>query len=666
MSPTEQLLAGAVAALGGSPREGQQRMAEAVTSALDSRTHLLVQAGTGTGKSLAYLVPAVEHSVRTGNRVVVSTATLALQAQIVDRDLPRLVKAVGAELPRKPKAAVLKGRRNYLCKYKMDGGYPDEGAGMLFDLGADTAGDRVGGGGAGRGPDSPAAMTRLEEEIRRIRSWDASTETGDRDDLTPGVSDRAWSQVSVNAFDCLGQKCPLVEECWSELARARAAEADVVVTNHALLAIDAFGENSVLPEHSAVVVDEAHELRDRVTNALSGAITVAMLEAAASSARKHTTVQDTVVGMLDTAASALGKALANAEDGLITHWPDDLADAVVAIRDAAKQIFADSGADQDSKAPDAGRQMARARLQEILDLADRITERAGNDVSWVSRSNFRDRETVSLVVAPLSVAGTMRSGIFEEATVVATSATLALGGSFEPVAASMGLAGPEAPRYDSIDVGSPFAYEKQGILYVASHLRRPGRSGLGDDALDELQELLEASAGGALGLFSSRAGAQRAAEEMRERTDLPILLQGEDTLGSLVSQFAADDRTCLFGTMSLWQGVDVPGRTSRLVVIDRIPFPRPDDPLVTARTHQAHKNGANGFISVSATHAALRLAQGAGRLIRSVDDRGVVAVLDSRMRTAGYAGFLLRSLPPMWLTENGGAVRQALGRLAEG
>lgn len=650
---TPELLATAVAAVGGSEREGQTQMAEAVASALDTGTHLLVQAGTGTGKSLAYLVPALDYATRTGNRVIVSTATLALQAQIIDRDLPRLVRALRGDLARRPSTAVLKGRRNYVCRHKLDGGYPEDEAGMLFDLGADAA--------ASRG----SSASDLGEEIQRIRSWARTTETGDRDDLLPGVSDRAWSQVSVNAFDCLGSKCPAFEECFAELAKTKAAGADVVITNHALLAIDAFGENSVLPEHEAVIVDEAHELRDRVTNALSGALTVAMIETAAQGARRAAFVQDGVVGLLETAAAAFESALDAADEGLIEVWPERLASAVGQVRDAARQILADSGgAGERKEDADAARQLARARLLEVFEVAERIADDADNDVVWVSRSTFRERTTTSLVIAPLSVAGTMRSGIFEKATVVATSATLALGGRFDAVAGSLGIAGPESPRYDALDVGSPFDYGKQGILYVAGHLPRPGRGGVGPEALDELAELLAASDGGALCLFSSRAAAQTAAEEMRERTDLPILLQGEDGLSALVAQFAADDRACLFGTLSLWQGVDVPGRTCRLVVIDRIPFPRPDDPLVQARTRAADAARVSGFMAVSASHAALLLAQGAGRLVRASADRGVVAVLDSRLRSARYAGFLLASLPPMWRTDDPKKVREALGRLA--
>lgn len=658
MTDSPDLLASAVRAVGGSEREGQRTMAEAVASSLDRGSHLLVQAGTGTGKSLAYLVPALDHATRTGDRVIVSTATLALQAQIVDRDLPRLVRAVKDELTRKPSFAVLKGRRNYVCRHKLDGGYPEDSAGMLFDFGADEAASR-------RAGDGGASASALGEEVQRIRSWVRTTETGDRDDLTPGVSDRAWSQASVNAFDCLGSKCPAFEECFAEMAKIRAGGADVVVTNHALLAIDAFGDHAVLPEHSAVIVDEAHELRDRVTNALSGTLTAAMIDHAASSVRRTGLVQDGVIGLLETAGARLEKALEVAEEGLIERWPEALAVGVAHVRDTSRQLIADlgsgsSGGDAD---PDAGRQLARARALEVFEVASRLADDADNDVAWVSRSTFRERTTTSLVVAPLSVAGTMRSGIFEKSTVVATSATLALGGRFETVAGALGLGGPSAPRYDAIDVGSPFDYTRQGILYVASHLPRPGRSGASEESLDELEQLLRASGGGALCLFSSRAAATRAAEEMRARTDLPILLQGEDGLGSLVSRFSSDDESSLFGTLSLWQGVDVPGRTCRLVVIDRIPFPRPDDPLVRARTESAQRAGANGFMSVSATHAALLLAQGAGRLVRSTADRGVVAVLDERLRNARYSGFLLASLPPMWKTEDPALVRGALERL---
>ncbi|GAB3041412.1 ATP-dependent DNA helicase [Sediminivirga luteola] len=655
------LLERAVEELGGSPREGQQQMAEAVGSALEKGVHLLVQAGTGTGKSLAYLVPAVRHAVTTGETVVVSTATLALQSQIVARDLPRLARSLAPELGRKPVAAVLKGRRNYVCLHKLNGGYPEEGdsTGLLFDLGADAVpASRDGAGG------TSAGASQLGEEIMRVRSWARTTETGDRDDLVPGVSPRAWAQVSVNAFDCLGaQRCPVAQECFAERAKAKAAAADVVVTNHALLAIDAFGDSTVLPEHSAVIVDEAHELQDRVTSALAGQLGEGMVRAAASSARRHTAVSTLA---LEKAAEQLAAALSMMEPGLLARGaPEELAIALAAVRDAARQALADSGGSskEQDKEIAAGRQVARARLNEVFELAERMAVPTENDVLFISRHERAEPEN-RVNIAPLSVAGTMRSGLFTDRTVVATSATLTLGGSFAPVAGALGLAGEDAPRWDSVDVGSPFDYGRQGILYVARHLPRPGRAQLAEETLEEMATLIEASEGGALGLFSSRRAAEEAATAMRARLDVPILLQGEDVLPTMVKRFAASRSACLFGTLSLWQGVDVPGHACRLVLIDRIPFPRPDDPLASARTRAAARRGANGFMAVSASHAAIRLAQGAGRLIRTVDDRGVVAVLDPRLATAGYGGFLMRSLPPMWATADPEVARGALRRLA--
>ena len=287
---------------------------------------------------------------------------------------------------------------------------------------------------------------------------------------------------------------------------------------------------------------------------------------------------------------------------------------------------------------------------------------SGKLVTWVQR-DFDDRP--SLHVAPLDVSNSLADELFEGKPAVLTSATLALGGSFEHVASDVGFTYPSQGPWDGVDVGSPFDHAKQGILYVADKLPTPGRDGYGEEQLQEIVELIQASGGGALGLFTSRRGAERAAEYVRERVETPVLVQGEDQLPTLVREFAGNDEASLFGTISLWQGVDVPGRTCRLVIIDRIPFPRPDEPLSQARTQAVGAAGGNGFMQVAASHAALLLAQGAGRLVRRHDDRGVVAVLDPRLRKARYAGFLLSSLPPMWRTTDGGLVRDALRRLRD-
>lgn len=260
----------------------------------------------------------------------------------------------------------------------------------------------------------------------------------------------------------------------------------------------------------------------------------------------------------------------------------------------------------------------------------------------------------------------IRDKIFGDRTVVLTSATLELGGSFDAVAGTLGLRGAGAPAYTGLDVGSPFDYPQQAIAYVASHLPPLGREGAGPKVFEEIEGLVRAAGGRTLGLFSSRRAAETATHEMRTRlkdTDIDILCQGDDQTPTLVRQFAATASTCLFGTMSLWQGVDVPGSSCQLVIIDRIPFPRPDDPLSSARTEAISKMGGNGFMAVSGTHAALRLAQGSGRLIRRSTDRGVVALLDSRMMTKSYSGFLQRSLPPFWPTTDRALVLGALSRL---
>ena len=476
-------------------------------------------------------------------------------------------------------------------------------------------------------------------------------------------------QVSVTAKECLGRKCPLVEECFAERARAQAGEADIVITNHALLAINAFEGLAVLPEHDVVIVDEAHELRDRVTGAVTASLSAAAVRAASTAVRKHTAASSDA---LERAAQAFDKAFDDEDSGLLPRgFTEEQVYAVRGIQDAARTGLSDTKGE--SKGEDAGRHAARSRLSELLDTSERMLGAdTAHDVLWVSRVGrwsptegyvgTSAGEPATLNIAPLSVAGPLREGLFDGRPVVLTSATLAVGSSFSSVAGSLGLQGPGAPPWRGVDVGSPFDYRRQGILYVAKHLPKPGR-GVSEEQLGELLELLEASGGGALGLFSSRRAAEDAAEALRERTELPILCQGDASLPSLVKEFTDDPAASLFGTMSLWQGVDVPGQSCRLVVIDRIPFPRPDDPLGTARTRAAERAGGNGFMTVSASHAAVRLAQGAGRLIRASGDKGVVAVLDSRLATARYGSFLARSLPPLWPTTDKSTVLGALQRL---
>ncbi|HEY6648696.1 MAG TPA: ATP-dependent DNA helicase [Mycobacterium sp.] len=649
------MLAKAVASLGGSERIGQIAMAEAVAQAFDTGEHLAVQAGTGTGKSLAYLVPAIARAVDTDEPVVVSTATIALQRQLVDRDLPRLADSLTDALPRRPDFALLKGRGNYLCLNKIHNGSAtepdDRPQEELFE---------------------PMAATALGRDVQRLIAWSSSTDTGDRDELTPGVPDRSWSQVSVSARECIGvARCPFGTDCFAEKARDKAGHADVVVTNHALLAIDAMTDAAVLPEHHLLVVDEAHELVDRVTGVATAELSATSLGVAHR--RVTRLIDPELVQRLEATTATLSSAIHDATPGRIDVLDDEMTTYLTALRDAADRArSAVDTAPSDPKAASA-RAEAVTALSDISDTATRIlssfvpaiTDRT--DVVWLDHEDNRGSVRAVLRVAPLSVAGLLRGRLFEHTTAVLTSATLTIGGNFDAMASAWGLAGDEKVNWRGLDVGSPFEHAKSGILYVAAHLPPPGRDGTGSaEQLDEIAGLISAAGGRTLGLFSSMRAAKAAAEIMRERLDTPVLCQGEDTTSALVQRFADDLETSLFGTLSLWQGVDVPGPSLSLVLIDRIPFPRPDDPLLTARQRAVAARGGNGFMAVAASHAALLLAQGAGRLLRRVDDRGVVAVLDSRMATARYGGFLRASLPPFWATTDATRVRQALERLRGG
>ncbi|MFE9816532.1 ATP-dependent DNA helicase [Streptomyces sp. NPDC005773] len=640
-----ELLHAAVTAVGGTERPGQAAMADAVAEAVDDQSHLLVQAGTGTGKSLGYLVPALAH----GERVVVATATLALQRQLVERDLPRTVDALHPLLRRRPQFAMLKGRSNYLCLHRLHEGVPQDEEEGLFDQ-----------------FEAAAPSSKLGQDLLRMRDWADETETGDRDDLTPGVSDRAWAQISVSSRECLGAtKCAYGAECFAEQARERAKLADVVVTNHALLAIDAIEGAPVLPSHEVLIVDEAHELVSRVTGVATGELTPGQVNRAVRRAAKL--VNEKAADALQTASEGFERVMELALPGRLEEVPEDLGYALMALRDAARTVITALGSTRDKSVADedAVRKQALASVETIHGVAERITQGSEYDVVWFER---HDRFGASVRVAPLSVSGLLREKLFNERSVVLTSATLKLGGDFNGVGASLGLspegtAGDDIPQWKGLDVGSPFDYPKQGILYVARHLATPGREGSRTDMLDELAELVEAAGGRTLGLFSSMRAAQAAAEELRGRLEKPILLQGEETLGELIKNFAADPETCLFGTLSLWQGVDVPGASCQLVVMDRIPFPRPDDPLMSARQKAVEEAGGNGFMAVAATHAALLMAQGAGRLVRATGDKGVVAVLDPRLANARYGSYLRASLPDFWYTTDPNQARRSLAAI---
>lgn len=681
MTTLDAALDAVVAALGGEQREGQRRMAHAVEHAMNTGEHLLVQAGTGTGKSVAYLVPAILKAIAQNKTIVVSTATLALQRQLVGRDLPRIAQALAPIIGREPTFAVAKGRHNYVCKARLNQDFaaPEDDAAALF----------------------AAPTTALGKEAKRVRTWAFLTETGDREDLEPAPDPRIWRGLSVSGTECIGAaKCPYGDECYAEQARALAADVDIVVTNHAMLVIHALEGVPLLPEHGIVIIDEGHELADRVTAQATAELAVGAVERAANRCRRL--VDADIVQLLDDAADGLSllfTELAKPYPQRIVRDADTeyliaqsaLVPSLSAIRDAANNalVALSALAKSDADAPpdvQANRVAARVAVTEVFDVAGRLLALKDYDVAWLDRSEGRQP---SLHVAPLTVSALLAEELFGETTVIVTSATLALGGNFDAIAQSLGLRpepralNPDAFHDDpeeepepvseqawtSLDVGTPFDPSRQGMLYVASHLPAPGRDGTSTEQLAELRDLVVASGGRALALFSSWRAVDLAEQELRPALmDLGIELFVQRRgmpVSDLVKRFAEDETSVLLGTLSLWQGVDVPGESCSLVIIDRIPFPRPDDPLMAARQSRIDAAGGSGFMSVAVPRAALLLAQGAGRLIRTQADRGVVAVLDSRLATARYSGFLRKSMPPFYATTDKDTVISSLQRLAE-
>lgn len=614
-------------------------MAEAVAAAIESGNSLLVQAGTGTGKSLAYLVPTLLASVGDDRRVLIATATLALQRQLLTRDLPIVAEAL--ELPRKPSTALLKGRANYACRLRLDA----SGADLQDQILPQT-------GGA------------LEEQAQLVREWVQDTETGDRDDLPEPVDSRVWRAFSVSGRECVGRaRCPFGEECFFEIARDRAREADVVVTNHTLLAIS-LDNDQALPDYDVVVIDEAHELVSRVTSAVGGSLSAAAVADLPRVLGKAVPedLRQRVRQAADAYASSLDSLAASTDGGgRVTQLPTDVTRALALLRDvttAATSELTQSGDELEVGA----RQRLLATVADVHDQCGELLAADAATVVWLGST-----PGPALHTAPLSVADLLSNTLFAEATVVATSATLALGGSFAATASSWGL-GAEGASWQGLDVGSPFDYARQAVRYIPADLPAPVRQAISDESLAALGELVRAAGGRTLVLASSWWAVDRIGEYLLDSQlpDIEILVQQRGSpVTHLVEAFRDDETSVLVGTISLWQGVDVPGPSCRCVVIDKLPFPRPDDPVLAARSEAAERAGGSGFRDIQLPHAALLLAQGVGRLIRRADDRGVVAILDSRLATKSYRHFLLASLPPMWPTSDRGTVLAALRRLSD-
>ena len=647
---TTEALESVVMNIGGSARDGQIQMALAVDSAFSSGKHLLVQAGTGTGKSLGYLVPAILRAAKGvkqdgTNRTIVATATLALQRQLSEHDLPAAIEALAPKLNTDVSFAVLKGRSNFVCldKFHRVSGESDDDDLALFEV----------------------STSKLAKQAKKLRDWVKRTDTGDRDEYADDLDFRLWRSVSVSGRECVGAgKCAWGQDCFAEKAKEKAHSSDIVVTNHALLVIDLIDGIPLVPEHDAVVIDEAHELVDRTTSALAGSLDSKSIERVAGLARKYVepATHDRLLEVADALAVILEALPVQGTTSRIADLPRELLTCLTAIRDVTRVALSEvSTSSQDEPDVAAAKQRSKGNLTEIADSAATLIVDDEFAVRWLDVS--RD---ATLHHAPLSVAGFLAESLFTDRTVVLTSATLQVSGSMDATAKGVGVN--QVGEWTGLDVGSPFDYTKQGILYCASHLPPPTSAGLPEEMLDELGDLIDAAGGRTLSLFSSWRGVERAQEYLelrfRGREDRPLIVASRgDSISELVKRFRQTPQASLLGTVSLWQGIDVPGDTCTLVTIDRIPFPRPDDPVMAARSARVDASGGSGFNSVSLPKAALLLAQGVGRLIRTTKDQGVVAVLDSRLATKGYGHSLRKSVPPLWWTTDPKIVRESLTNL---
>ena len=603
---TLQLLDHVTAALpgGGEARAGQREMAVSVAEAIKKDGHAVVQAGTGTGKSLAYLVPVVAAQRQT----IVATATKALQDQLATKDLPFLVEQTDGAVD----FAVLKGRSNYLCLQRLDEA-EDDSAGTLEINVADD-------------PLDPATITRLRE-------FAATSPTGDRAELSD-IDDRTWRLVSVGRDECPGaSRCPRGDDCLAERARRQAAAADILIVNLHLYALDVMNPR-ILPDHELVIIDEAHQLEDIMAEAasrqLSPARVITTARAAAAILSEATFTQaaeDTAVAIHTALEGQIGERL-------LEGPTEEIGRAMDATRSAADKILNALRAIPDNAPADAKAKAIRARqvATGLIDDLDAMRWPIDSEVLWVDGppSNPTLRST------PIAVDGILATQLWEKRAGILTSATLP-----KNTAARLGL--PEATT--TLDVGSPFDYEQNALLYCPVDLPDPRAADHKDAQLAQIESLIIAAGGRTLGLFTSLAAMRDAAERLGPRLPWPVLVQGEGSKGALLDQFVAEPETSLFATMSFWQGVDAPGATCSLVIIDRLPFPRPNDPVLQARRDRA---GKSAFRTIDLPRAATLLAQGAGRLIRSTTDRGVVAVLDPRLATArSYRWELVKALPPM-------------------
>ena len=616
---------------GFAPRPQQQAMAEAVAQALEERTLLITEAGTGTGKTYAYLVPAL----LSGKRVIVSTGTRNLQDQLFHRDLPVVRAALGVPVG----VALLKGRANYVCRYRLEASLAE-----------------------GRFRSRAQA-----DELRRIHAWAGRTTRGDIAELADVPEDSPiWPHATSTADNCLGQECPHFSQCHVMKARRAALEADVVVINHHLLFADmalredGFGE--LLPGADAFILDEAHQLSEVAANFFGLSLGSRQLLELARDTVLEQRREAGDMAALQEAAQRLEHAvqecrLALGREVRRAAWKEVAGDAaVVRAMSTLDQALAElhtalAPAAPRGKGLDNCWQRSRALLERLRLL---MAPGADDAIHWFE--TYTQAFTLSLT--PLDVAGTFRTHLDAQPRAwIFTSATLAVGDSFEHFATQLGLQDARTQRLDS-----PFDYARNALLYIPGALPDPNEASYTEAVMEAALPVLEASRGRAFLLFTSHRALKQVAQRLQGRLAYPLLVQGEAPRNELLERFRAHGNAVLLGTSSFWEGVDVRGEALSCVVIDRLPFAAPGDPLLQARIETLARRGGNPFLDYQLPNAVITLKQGAGRLIRDVDDRGVLVLCDPRLLSKTYGRVFLDSLPPMPLTRRMEDVRAFFSR----
>ena len=624
-------------------RPSQQQMAARIDAALHAREVLMIEAGTGTGKTYAYLVPAL----LSGLRVLISTGTRTLQDQLFHRDLPLLAGALG----RPARVALLKGRSNYLCRARLaDIGRQDE----LLPVGADVL-------------------------LQRIRDWSQGTRSGDLAEL-PELSDThaLRAQITSTRENCSGTRCSEIGRCHVFDARRAAMEADIVVVNHHLLLADMAlkeeGFGDLLPSVDAVVLDEAHQLPDLASEFFGLSVSSRQLELLSADSRRETVsaglrlrAESELADALAGAHALLGRGERHLRFGELSAEAHQALERVrCACRDLAAALeAAGAAAAQPSELAGCA---ARARtlagaLRQILS-APADADAGGDDGDCIAgaRTASTHARGFALRLLPYEIATRFQAQLTSGQNAwIFTSATLAVGDDFSHFASRLGLGGAAALRLDS-----PFDYARQALLYLPQGLPQPSDVQFGDAVIATARPLLEAAGGGAFVLFTSHRALRHAAQQLSGvlPAELPLLVQGTAPRELLLRRFRASGRAVLLGTASFWEGVDVQGSALRLVIIDKLPFASPEDPVVRARIEYLQLNGANAFRGYQLPEAVLALKQGVGRLIRSEQDNGVVVICDPRMSERSYGRIFRASLPPMQTTQEGAVVLQRLRELS--